>query len=109
MKQNLPNRLIIFPVSLFCVIVLNSFNPKNTGIRNEQKNYDTIITSKLPGLPGQMSFAGEMVPLERWEIKEQLEREFILISYETGTMLYVMKLATRWFPLIEERLKANGI
>ena len=109
MRQNLPNLLLIFHVSLFCAIVFSSFNIKNIDIRNDQKNYDTIIISKLPELPGQMSFAGEAVPLERWEIKEQLEREFILICYETGTMLYIMKLVNRWFPLIEERLKVNGI
>ena len=111
MRQNLPNLLLIFPVSFFCAIIFSSFNKNinNINIRNDQKIYDTIITSKLPELPGQMSFAGETVPLERWEIKEQLEREFILIYYETGTMLYIMKLVNRWFPLIEERLKVNGI
>lgn len=109
MKQNLSNLLLILPISFFCAIVFSSFSNKNTDIRNDQKHYDTIITSKLPELPVQMSFAGEAVPLERWEIKEQLEREFILIYHETGTMLYLIKLANRWFPLIEERLKENGI
>ncbi|HTG57168.1 MAG TPA: hypothetical protein VL943_12910, partial [Niabella sp.] len=30
---------------------------------------------KAPTLPENMSFAGEAVPLDRWEIKEQLDRE----------------------------------
>ena len=109
MKQKLPNLYLIFSSSLFCATVFSSFTIRNIDIKNAQKICDTIITSKLPELPGQMSFAGEAVPLERWEIREQLEREFILIYYETGTMLYIMKLINRWFPLIEERLKVNGI
>src|SRR5688572_24144688 len=109
MKQKLPGYYLIFSFSLFCAAVFSSFTVKNTDVRNDQKNCDTIITSALPELPAQMSFAGEAVPLERWEIREQLEREFILIYHETGTMLYVMKLVNRWFPLIEERLKVNGI
>ncbi len=100
MKQKLPNLYLIFTFSLFCATVFSSFTIKNIDIKNDQKICDTIITSKLPELPEQMSFAGESVPLERWEIKEQLEREFILIYYETGTMLYIMKLVNRWLPLI---------
>ncbi len=69
MKQNLHSLLLILPVSFFCAIVFSSFNNKNTDTRNDQKHYDTIITSKLPELPVQMSFAGETVPLDRWEIK----------------------------------------
>ncbi len=109
MNQKLRNLLFFFTISFFCSLIFSSFNIKNTHIRNYQKIYDTIITSKLPQLPAQITFAGEAAPLERWEIKEQLEREFTLIYYETGTMLYVINLANRWFPLIEERLKANGI
>ncbi len=62
-----------------------------------------------PALPKSIDFAGESVPLEKWEVKEKLDRELLVNSYLHGSQLYIMKLAGRYFPIIEERLKANGI
>lgn len=64
---------------------------------------------RAPVLPKSMSFAGETVPLERREIQDQLDHELVLLYYSPGTILYITKLSQRWFPMIEERLKANGI
>jgi len=62
-----------------------------------------------PELPQKMQFAGEDVPLERWEIREQLDREILYNYYWQNNILYIMKLASRYFPMIEERLRANNI
>lgn len=63
----------------------------------------------VPDVPKSMTFAGERVPLERKDVYEQFQRELLVnYYYESGT-LYLMLLTTRYFPLIEERLKANGI
>jgi len=56
-----------------------------------------------------MTFAGEKVPLDKWEIKEQFDREFTIIYYQTGSMLTILKYANRWLPVIGERLKQNGV
>jgi membrane-bound lytic murein transglycosylase D len=63
----------------------------------------------VPQLPSSLSFAGEAVPLDRWDIREKLERELLINSYAHGSQLLMLKLAGRYFPMIEERLKANGI
>ncbi|HKH61617.1 MAG TPA: lytic transglycosylase domain-containing protein [Flavitalea sp.] len=63
----------------------------------------------IPQTPESMSFAGEKVPLERWDIEERFDREFLFIYYQTSNIIFVKKLANRYFPLIEERLKANGV
>jgi len=70
---------------------------------------DTLINWKVPLIPAAMDFAGEKVPLERAEIKEYFDRNFTLIYYQTGTILNLMKLSKRWFPVIEERLKLHGL
>lgn len=62
-----------------------------------------------PEVPKNMTFAGEKVPLERWDIKESLDRELLINSYSHSQTLYAMKRAYRYFPMIEERLKANGV
>ena len=63
----------------------------------------------LPQVPAQMTFAGEAVPLDHWEVKEAFDRELIYNYYTPGHISYILKLSKRYFPIIEERLKANGI
>jgi membrane-bound lytic murein transglycosylase D len=64
---------------------------------------------KVPKVPETMSFAGEQVPLDRWEINEAFDRELLSNYYQQQNILYLMKLANRYFPMIEERLKAKGV
>lgn len=62
-----------------------------------------------PALPDSLSFAGEKVPLERWDVKERLDREMLYNAYNQATIIYLLKLSNRYFPIISERLKANGV
>ncbi len=62
-----------------------------------------------PELPKGIGFAGEAAPLDRWEVRERLDRDLLINYYAHGSLLYILKLTTRYFPQIEERLKANGI
>lgn len=64
---------------------------------------------RAPALPQQLSFAEEAVPLNRWEVKERLERELLINTYSPANILYLLKLSGRYFPTISERLKANGV
>lgn len=63
----------------------------------------------VPHTPKSMDFCGENVPLDKWEIREKLDREILVNTYLHGTQLYILKLSGRYFPLIEERLRANGV
>ena len=62
-----------------------------------------------PPIPSELSFAGEPAPIQRWDIKEKFDRELLLNYYNQGTIVYLLKLANRNFPVISERLKANGV
>lgn len=92
-------------VLLFIVFCFQKINSQAV----TQNNSDPIFQWRIPKIPSQFSFASEKVPLEKWEIKEQFDREFTLIYYQTGTMLTLLKYANRWLPFIGERLKQNGI
>ena len=78
------------------------------GIPSTGKN-DQVYNWTSPPLPSKIDFAGEETPLHRWEVKEQLDREVLFNYYNQNNILYMLKLAGRYFPLIEERLKANGL
>ncbi len=62
-----------------------------------------------PELPKTANFAGEPTPLDRWEVRERLDRDILTNYYTHGSLLYILKLTTRYFPVIEPRLKAAGI
>ena len=49
------------------------------------------------------------MPLERWDVKERFDRELLFNYYNQANVLFIMKLANRYFPVISERLKANGV
>lgn len=63
----------------------------------------------LPKVPSNVSFAGERVPLDRWEVYERLDREILTNSYFHTSTFYILKLQTRYFPIIEKILKENGV
>ena len=62
-----------------------------------------------PELPAEINFSGEKVPLERWDVKERLDREMLINYYGHANILFLMKMSNRYFPIISERLKANGV
>lgn len=64
---------------------------------------------KAPALPESMSFAGEAVPMDRWEVREQLDRELTYNYFQPQNVVYIIKLAERFFPQIEPVLKANNV
>ncbi|MBB1286686.1 lytic transglycosylase domain-containing protein [Flavisolibacter sp. BT320] len=64
---------------------------------------------RAPAIPQQLSFAGEEVPLDRWDVRERFDRELLINSYSTANILYLLKLSNRYFPIISEQLKANGV
>ena len=86
-----------------------SFKERNRKNNDNKDSTNTKPSFYLPEVPQQMIFAGEKVPLERWEIREALDRELIYNYYTPGHISYIIKLAKRYFPVIEERLKANGV
>ncbi|GEO11049.1 lytic transglycosylase domain-containing protein [Segetibacter aerophilus] len=63
----------------------------------------------LPQLPAEISFAGEKVPLDRWEVREAFDRELLYNYNSPGHISYLLKLSKRFFPAIEQRLKENGV
>ncbi len=78
---------------------------QNAPAQNAPEN----IRWQAPSLPKEASFAGEAVPLDRWDVQERFDRELLFNYYSTANVLFLMKLSNRFFPLISERLKANGV
>ncbi|MES2647132.1 MAG: lytic transglycosylase domain-containing protein [Bacteroidota bacterium] len=101
--------LILCAILCVALLVYGRNNNNKEEKKNDPQPLNAAYQWKSPPLPDEISFAGEKVPLERWEIKEQFDRQLTFNYYWQGEILYILKLANRYFPMIEERLKANDI
>ncbi|MFC2083471.1 lytic transglycosylase domain-containing protein [Bacteroidota bacterium] len=96
---------IIFTLS---ALIIWNFTSANNGINildDFPHNYK-IIT---PHIPNELFFCDERVPLENIDIKEKIEREFIVNTYWHSSTILHLKRSNRWFPVIEPILKKNGL
>ncbi len=59
--------------------------------------------------PGTVQLFGQPIPLRRRDIRERMDREFLLSVHDVPQVLLWMKRANRYFPFIQERLRANGL
>jgi hypothetical protein len=113
MKQRLKLLLAAFGGALAGAAVLGTlaFEPSNPNNDLLEVKAEGRLQYKwyAPELPKSMAFSGESVPLDRWEVRERLDREILSNYYAHGGLLYILKLTTRYFPQIERKLKANGI
>jgi membrane-bound lytic murein transglycosylase D len=91
-----------------CLVLFSQFAFQSNA--NNHTSFQILPNEwRAPALPHQLSFAGEAVPLDRWDVAENLDRELLINAYNPATILYMLKLSHRYFPVISEKLKANGV
>lgn len=60
-------------------------------------------------LPNTVELCGERVPLEKLDVRERLDRELLVNTYWQSNSILAHKRAARWFPLIEQVLREEGV
>lgn len=60
-------------------------------------------------LPTKLTFADEKVPMEYFDVRENLDRELLSTIYFHSQTIRYIKNAPRYFSIIEPILKANGV
>lgn len=94
--------------------IAQSTGTKDDGFYNEL-NPDVLSFDHLDQdihdveLPESLDFCGEAVPLDRFYVRESLEREILVNSYRHSNTILLLKRTTRWFPVIEPILKKNNL
>lgn len=73
----------------------------------------TVETSKeafvLPELPKEMTFAGQTIVLDNFDIKERLDKELIVNTYYHSSTIQSFKRANRYFPTLEKILAEENV
>ncbi|MCF8331788.1 MAG: lytic transglycosylase domain-containing protein [Bacteroidales bacterium] len=108
------NWLIFFALAVISAISIYLF-VFSTGQKTELTDNDyrkafhkhyKIFAAKVPD---SLSFAGESVPIDRYDIRESLDRELLVNSYWHSNSQLMFKRAFRYFPVIDSVLAANSI
>ncbi|MBS3808218.1 MAG: lytic transglycosylase domain-containing protein [Bacteroidales bacterium] len=60
-------------------------------------------------MPDTLYFAGERVPVDYFDVREDLDRELLVNTYWQSHTLLLIKRANRYLPLIDSILGANGV
>jgi membrane-bound lytic murein transglycosylase D len=58
---------------------------------------------------GPLDFCGETVPIDNPEVRERLEKEFLVTLWNRPQVILWMKRSGRYMPYIEEMLKQNNM
>lgn len=91
------------------LFLLFSFS-KSGSIKTGLENIFTLPQEIRP-VPIQSTyfFAGEKIDTRLFDLRERMDRELIVNAYRHSATIQYIKLAHRYFPVIEPILKKNGI
>jgi hypothetical protein len=110
-------------VGVVLIIVVAGFYKINSRLRSiESTLYEpgTVEVAEGPqpqgtllavsyDLPASLSFAGEPVPLQRSDVREQLDKEMQINTYFHSNTMFLIKRANRWLPQFEKILMEHDI
>ncbi len=102
------NTLIASTVIILTIFVLSSnsnSNESKTEYSSVEKNDTIQQIIKSPKKKKAYYFAGERIPIENPNIWERLDRELTVNSFYHSSTIQNIKLANRYFPVIEKILK----
>lgn len=60
-------------------------------------------------LPDKLTFAGQSVPLDNWQVRERIEYEFYQFLEDQGESIILAKRTGRCFPPAEKQLAESGL
>jgi membrane-bound lytic murein transglycosylase D len=115
MKRINHQKLYTFLLGFIAAVPLLLFLPGLTGqnpasaISGDNDKFPQGYKIISPPVPEHLEFAGEKVPLQNFEVRERIDREFIVNTYYHSFTIISMKRANRYFPVIEPILKEHGI
>ena len=97
--------IVILNIGIIALLITGS----TADGESEIVRMETPMVFKSVEIPNSVTFAGEEIPLEKFDVKEALDRELLSNAYFHSQTIRYIKLAPRYFPVIEPILKDMGI
>lgn len=105
----------ILSIVFICGVMINATQKTDTEpeIKTQEdpsdKNTSELYEIKALKIPEGVNFAGELVPIEKSDIRERMDRELLVNTYWQSNSLLLIKRAHKYFPIIEPILKKHGV
>lgn len=100
-------------ISWFLVSVIMTIAVMLLFVRADQNTNKVVdqIDQSIYGitLAGEYSFAGEKIPIDNFDVRERLERELLINTYQHSSTLLYLKLMARYLPYIERILQEQSL
>lgn len=103
-------------ISAYLSMLILLFTGCQEKIENEPVQVEKAIQTNakplhfnLPKLPESVSFCGEEIRLDNFDVQERMDKELIINSFYHSSTIQILKRAHRYFPIIEKALKENGM
>ncbi|PIF06386.1 MAG: murein transglycosylase [Draconibacterium sp.] len=96
---------VIIMVKIFVLVMIIGAAHSDDSNLNDNATVKYISAA----MPESITFAGEAVPLDEFDVFEALDRELLSNAYFHSQTIRYIKLTTRYFAIIEPILKAKGI
>ncbi len=106
-REKIFNLIGVAAIILLATFFLNAISTEQEEIQIAEKQRIDGIYS--PYIPEELSFAGEKVPLENFDVYESLDNELMALAFWEAQTLRHIKRAYRYFPTIEPILAKNGV
>ena len=91
-------------VSLPLLVGNEEFQPERDSVRSEVPS----LTAP-PLVPRQVCFANETINIDRYDLRERLDRELMAFTYMHSSTMLLIKRANRYFPILEPILREEGL
>lgn len=100
--------VLLFLIGMVAIpmIFTNSHDPAQAAA---ERPGGAMTLSRVPEFPSSVTWAGEKIDLDRYDMYERYDRELTSFCYLHSTTLLAIKRANRYFPVIEAVLKAYGM
>lgn len=89
--------------------LINIFSQKRVETPGLNWRHDTLLHVYPFHVDGELTFAGEAVPLDETDVRERLDRELQINIFRQSNTILDMKLANRYFPEIERILTEERV
>ena len=109
-----------FAIILIGVTAAITFSIAQSTTEQESSYYETLNPDVLAfdhldqyihdiTLPDTLDFCGELIPMDRFYVRESLERELLVNAHLHSSTMLLLKRTARWFPVIEPIMQKNGL
>ncbi len=95
-------------VSVFLISILTVASANSEGIDPPEINEFPGLISRVQ-ISGPLDFCGEAVELENQDVRERLEKEFLLTLWDRAQVALWIKRSSRYLPIIEKMLREHDM